>query len=55
MKPSEVKLNSEEIKSLLRYFKILLRVLKRLQKESKANPTIVDHLEPEFRLFLSQV
>ena len=47
-------LSEEEKQSLVRYFKLLLRVLKRLKEEIQINPSIVDNLEPEFRLLLAK-
>ena len=47
------KKQAEDLKALLRYFKIMLRVLKRIKNEYENNPTtILNDLEPEFCLFI---
>lgn len=52
MKELENVIDKEELGAMLRYFKILLRVLKRIKDESRGDPSILDHLEPEFRFFI---
>ena len=54
MKNMTKMLTEYDKQSIVRYFKVLLRVLKRLKKEAKANPSILDNLEPGFCLLLEK-
>lgn len=54
MSQTKKPLSQDDVRAYVRYFQLLLRVKKRVVAEIRANPTLIDHFEPDFRLLVEK-